>query len=83
MIYTQIFQRCIDFRRCNQTSIDVRFRRLQSIPALKKNKQLQWPYTHNIGETERANWDIYDDFKVKKLFVLLGLYTNISALYQL
>ena len=30
--------------------------------------------------TERANYAIYDDFKLKKPFGLHGLYTNISAL---
>ena len=32
-------------------------------------------------KTEKANWDIYDDFKLKKKkFGLHGLYKTISAL---
>ena len=31
------------------------------------------------NEAERANWDIYDDFNLKKPFGLHGLYQNISA----
>ena len=47
MIYTQIFQRCIDFRRQNLTStVD---------PRAEENKHLQWPYTHNIDKAERAD----------------------------
>ena len=30
------------------------------------------------NEAERANWDIYDDFKLKKPFGLHGLYKNIQ-----
>ena len=33
-----------------------------------------------LNEAERHNWDIYDDFKLKKPFDLQGLYKNISAL---
>ena len=32
------------------------------------------------NEAERANWDIYDDFKLKKPFGLHGLYKHNSAL---
>ena len=30
------------------------------------------------NETDRANWDVYDDFKLKKTLCSLGLYKNIS-----
>ena len=32
------------------------------------------------NESERANWDIYDDFKLKKPFGLHGLDKKYSAL---
>ena len=32
------------------------------------------------NESERANYDIYDIFKLKKPFVLHNLYKNMSAL---
>ena len=32
------------------------------------------------NKSERANWDIYDDFKLEKTFGPHGLYTTISAL---
>ena len=32
------------------------------------------------NEAERAIWDIYDDFKLKKPFGLHDLYKNISVL---
>ena len=31
------------------------------------------------NEAQRADWDIYGDFELKKPFVLHGLYKNISA----
>ena len=31
------------------------------------------------NESERANWDIYDNFKLKRTFDLHGLYENDSA----
>ena len=33
-----------------------------------------------LNEAEKANGDIYDDFKLKKTFSLHGLYKNIWAL---
>ena len=33
-----------------------------------------------INEAERANWEIYNDFKLPKPFGLRGLYRNLSAL---
>ena len=38
----------IDFRRQNLTSVDVRFSRLKSIPALKGLKGKWAPYDYNI-----------------------------------
>ena len=39
---------------------------------------------HRIwNEAERADWNIYDDFKLKKNYRLHGLYKNISALLDL
>ena len=39
------------------------------------------PQRHRYSnEAERANQDIYDDFKWKKLFGFYGLYINNSAL---
>ena len=32
------------------------------------------------NKTEKDNWDIYDDVKLKKPVGLKGLYKNISAL---
>ena len=39
----------IDFSRQNLTSVDVRFWRLNSIPALEESTDFYWPETHNIG----------------------------------
>ena len=39
------------------------------------------PKHGHSNEPERANLDIYDDFKLKKPFSPHGLYKNISALY--
>ena len=38
------------------------------------------PWHTYLNEAERANWDIYDDFKLKKPFGLHGLYNYMSAL---
>ena len=35
---------------------------------------------HNHRYSNEANWDIYDDFKLKTTFDLHALYKNISAL---
>ena len=41
------------------------------------------PYHRYSNEAERANEDIYDDFKLKKPFGLHGLCKDNSALYGL
>ena len=50
---------------CYSTRIDIRRQNLRSV---------------DVNEEERADWEIYNDFKLKKLFGLHGFYTNISAL---
>ena len=38
------------------------------------------PYHRYSNESERANWDVYDGFKMKKPFGLHGCYKKNSAL---
>ena len=38
------------------------------------------PQDRYSNEAERGNYDIYDNFKLRKSFGFHGLYTNISAL---
>ena len=40
-------------------------------------------YSNKHDKAERANEDIYDDFKLKKTFDLRGLFNVISIAYRL
>ena len=70
-------------RRQNLTSVDVRFWRLKTVPALKELKKSYWPWTHNIGiqmKREELTKICMTILNNKKPFDLHGLYNNISAL---
>ena len=76
----------IDFSCQNLTSVDVRFWRLKSTPALRELKYSQWPQSlHNGIQMNRK--ELTETFMMisnwKNLFDLHDLYTNISALWRL
>ena len=64
----------------NLTSVDIRYKdgpRTERIKIFIMAVDQSHRYSN---KAERANHDIYDNFKLKKIFGLQGLYKNISAL---
>ena len=55
------------------------FRRLRSIPALKELEMYNGRTHIHMYSNEADSRAICDEFKMKKLFALHGLYTYISA----
>ena len=83
--YFNSFSAGIDFKCHNLTSAKTSGYDFWSRSPHCKSKNIYYdhnlldPYHRYSNESEKANQDIYDDFKMKLLFDLHGLYKNISA----